>query len=127
MARALLDDPNSISRMTTERGSPKSKNPYDCVAPSKPRPPQHRQNGGGARENAGRLRASNAELQKVLYCILLRLYGLRQLGPDQLTQTALRLMKQSTPVAVAESEPELRAQGRSHPRQKIGKSKSADV
>jgi hypothetical protein len=39
-----------------------------------------------------------------LACILLRLYGLRQLGPDQLAQTALRLMKQSSPVgATAEA------------------------
>jgi hypothetical protein len=36
-----------------------------------------------------------------LACILLRLYGLRQLGPDQLTQTALRLMKQSPCIVMA--------------------------
>ena len=33
-----------------------------------------------------------------LACILLRLYGLRQLGPDQVAQTALRLMTQASPV-----------------------------
>ena len=55
-----------------------------------------------------------------LACILLRLYGLRQLGPDQLTRTALRLMKQLSPEAmsasVAEStggRPELVAQAQS--------------
>lgn len=31
-----------------------------------------------------------------LACILLHLYGLRQLGPDQLVETALRLLKQSS-------------------------------
>ena len=35
-----------------------------------------------------------------LACILLRLYGLRQLGPHQLTRTALRLMKQVSAVAI---------------------------
>ena len=34
-----------------------------------------------------------------LASILLRLYGLRQLGPDQIMRTALRLLKPSTPVA----------------------------
>ena len=38
-----------------------------------------------------------------LACILLRLYGLRQLGPDQLTQTALRLMTQSSAIAMSVS------------------------
>ena len=32
-----------------------------------------------------------------LACILLSLYRLRQLGPDQITQTALRLLRPSSP------------------------------
>src|SRR5688572_28869845 len=45
----------------------------------------------------------DADERAQLACILLRLYGLRQLGPDQLTQTALRLMKQPSPLATSVS------------------------
>jgi hypothetical protein len=41
---------------------------------------------------------SYTEARAQLACILLRLYGLRQLGPDQVTQTALRLLKRSPSV-----------------------------
>jgi hypothetical protein len=43
--------------------------------------------------NTGRSNQERAQLA----CILLRLYGLRQLGADQLAQTALRLMQQPSP------------------------------
>jgi hypothetical protein len=44
-----------------------------------------------------------ADERAQLACILLRLYGLRQLGPEQLTRTALRLMKQLSPEAMSDS------------------------
>ena len=58
----------------------------------------------------------NASDRAQLARILLHLYGLRQLGPDQLIQTALRVLKQSMPERMSYSEetagvlPELVAQ-----------------
>ena len=43
----------------------------------------------------------DTEERAQLACIMLRLFGLRQLGPDQLTKTALRLMTQSSPEVVS--------------------------
>ena len=47
-----------------------------------------------------------------LASILLRLYGLRQLGPDQIMQTALRLLKPSSPVAMSANTLEADSSGR---------------
>jgi hypothetical protein len=48
----------------------------------------------GSPANSERLIEERAQLA----CTVLRLYGLRQLGPDQVMQTAPRLLKPSTPV-----------------------------
>jgi hypothetical protein len=53
----------------------------------------------GPSVNCEKYREDRAQLAR----ILLRLYGLRQLGPDQVTQTALRLMKQSSPEVMSVS------------------------
>ena len=42
--------------------------------------------------------ARETEERAQLACILLRLYGLRQLGPHQVKQTALRMLNPSSPV-----------------------------
>ena len=54
----------------------------------------------GSPANSERLTEERAQLA----CTVLRLYGLRQLGPDQVMQTALRLLKPSTPVVNSASD-----------------------
>ena len=41
--------------------------------------------------------SDHGEERARLACILLSLYRLRQLGPDQITRAALRLLRQSSP------------------------------
>ena len=49
----------------------------------------------GSSANSESYAAERAQLA----CILLRLYGLRQLGPEQVAQTALRLLQPSATVS----------------------------
>ena len=56
-----------------------------------------------------------SEERAQLACILLRLYRLRQLGPDQIARAALRLMGQSSPAPKSGAYPATRTDGELEP------------